>query len=114
MTPGAPTLPDAKRRVLERLKRAGPATARALAEELALTDVAVRQHLAALEEQGLVDQQTSKPTGPGRAAVTWWLTPLADDLFPDRHADLTVDRIAATRRAIGDAGLERVIGAGAA
>ena len=64
MAADTPTLTDAKRRVLERLKRAGPATARALAKKLSLTDVAVRQHLAALEEHGLVDQQTSKPTGP--------------------------------------------------
>ena len=109
MTATTPTLTDAKRRVIERLKRAGPATAGALAKELALTDVAVRQHLAALEEHGLVDQRTSKPTGPGRPAVTWSLTPLANDLFPDRHADLTVDLIAATREAMGDEGLQRVI-----
>lgn len=108
-TTGAPTLTDAKRRVIERLKRAGPATAGALAKELALTDVAVRQHLAALEEHGLVDQRASRPTGPGRPAVTWSLTPLANDLFPDRHADLTVDLIAATREAMGDEGLQRVI-----
>jgi len=111
MTTGAPTLTDAKRRVLERLKRAGPATAGALAEELGLTDVAVRQHLAALQEHGLVGQRTSRPRGPGRPAVTWSLTPLANDLFPDRHADLTVELIEATRQAVGDEGLQRVIAA---
>jgi predicted ArsR family transcriptional regulator len=39
------------------------------------------------------------------------LTDLAQDLFPDRHDDLTVELISAVRSALGDRGLQRVIDA---
>ncbi|MCH7572118.1 MAG: winged helix-turn-helix transcriptional regulator [Planctomycetes bacterium] len=47
-------LTEAKRRLLELLKRRGATSATELAEALGLTDVAIRQHLGALEEKGLV------------------------------------------------------------
>jgi predicted ArsR family transcriptional regulator len=99
----------ARRRVLERLKRTGPATAGELAGDLGLTDVAVRQHLAALEGAGLVESAKQPPAGRGRPSRLWSLTPVADSFFPDRHADLTVDLIDATRRAFGDDGLMRIV-----
>jgi predicted ArsR family transcriptional regulator len=37
------------------------------------------------------------------------LTDLATELFPDRHADLTVELLASVRRALGEDGLDRVI-----
>ena len=45
---------DAKRRLVERLKRVDSATASELAAEFDLTDTAVRQHLESLQEAGLV------------------------------------------------------------
>jgi predicted ArsR family transcriptional regulator len=45
---------DAKRRLVERLKRVDTATAGELAAEFELTDTAVRQHLEQLQELGLV------------------------------------------------------------
>jgi predicted ArsR family transcriptional regulator len=39
------------------------------------------------------------------------LTDLAQDLFPDRHDDLTLDLISAVRAALGDDGLQQVIDA---
>jgi len=108
-----PVTPDpvtpAKRRVLDLLKRLGPTEATALAARLELTDVAVRQHLIALEQNGLVEQRPSSPRGRGRPSAVWSLTELAAELFPDRHADLTVGLIDATRRELGERGLERVI-----
>jgi len=41
----------------------------------------------------------------------WTLTDLAQDLFPDRHDDLTVDLLTAVREALGEAGLQKVIDA---
>jgi predicted ArsR family transcriptional regulator len=106
----AEVISGAKRRLLERLKRSGPATAGELAAGLGLTDVAVRQHLLALEESGLVRQQTKSPEGRGRPAVLWSLSALAQEVFPDRHADLTLDLIEAARESFGEEGLERLIG----
>ncbi len=105
----AERITGAKRRLLERLKRGGPSTAVELAGLLGLTDVAVRQHLLALEANGLVRQRRQEPAGRGRPSVEWSLAPLAQEMFPDRHADLTVDLIEAARETFGQKGLDRLI-----
>ncbi len=99
-----------KRRVLERLKRA-EATVADLARALEMTEAGVRQHLDVLAEHGLVESRTRPAEGRGRPPTVWMLTDLAQDLFPDRHDDLTVELIAAVRAALGEQGLERVIDA---
>ena len=104
-------LTDAKRRVLERLKRVDGASASELAEGLGLTEAGVRQHLEALEQLGLVTRRARAAEGRGRPPVVWSLTPLASELFPDRHGDLTVELLGAIRDSVGDAGLDRVIDA---
>jgi predicted ArsR family transcriptional regulator len=102
---------DAKRRVLDRLKRVDGATAAELAGELGLTEAAVRQHLDALETNGLVTRRERPAAGRGRPPVEWSLTAVASELFPDRHGDLTVELIDAVRAALGEEGLERVVDA---
>jgi predicted ArsR family transcriptional regulator len=99
-----------KRRILERLIRAD-ATVAELARTLDMTEAGVRQHLDALAENGLVASRTRPGEGRGRPPTVWTLTDLAQDLFPDRHDDLTVDLISAVRTALGDEGLQRVIDA---
>lgn len=99
----------AKRRILDQLKRSGPRKAAQVAATLGLTDVAVRQHLLALEALGFVEQAREAPDGRGRPATLWTISSQAQALFPDHHAELTVGLIAATRRALGDEGLQRVV-----
>jgi predicted ArsR family transcriptional regulator len=107
-----PPLTDAKRRIVERLKRVENATAPELADEFGLTDTAVRQHLEALQDNGLVERAPSPPpSGRGRPPVRWQLTSLASELFPDRHADLTVELIGSIRSALGEEGLDKVLAA---
>ena len=101
----------AKRRLLEELKRTGPVTAGALAERLELTDVAVRQHLTALEESGLVVSGPGPTGGRGRPPTTWSPTERARGEFPDHHAQLSVELIEAMRRALGEDGVRRVVDA---
>ncbi len=103
------TLSGAKRRVIDHLKRSGPAAAGTIARALGLTAVAVRQHLQGLEAQQLVAPQPQAPAGRGRPVVHWSLTDTASSLFPDRHAELTVGLIAAAREAFGQEGLDRLI-----
>ena len=103
------TMSQAKRRLLHLLKRTGPSTAGALAEELGLTGVAIRQHLQELEKHGLVAQRKQPAEGRGRPSMLWSLTDLAEDLFPDRHGELTVALIEALRRSFGTEGVDRVI-----
>jgi predicted ArsR family transcriptional regulator len=102
-------LSPARRRVVELLKRRSGRTAGELAHDLGLTVAAVRLHLQALAEQGLAVATTLAPKGRGRPGTTWALTSLADGLFPDRHADLTVSLLRSLRDALGDEGIQRVI-----
>lgn len=107
----AGSISAAKRRLLDELKCAGPTTAGALAHALGLTDVAVRQHLTALEAAGLVTNTPGPAAGRGRPPTTWTLGDAARSLFPDNHAQLSVELIDAIRRAVGEDGLRRVVDA---
>lgn len=102
-------LSDAKRRIIELLKRADWATAQDLACEINTTTTAVRQHLDALETSGLVARFEGAIHGRGRPAIRWRTTPLSRELFPDRHSDLTVDLIKSIRASLGEDALNTVI-----
>ncbi|MEI8238321.1 MAG: transcriptional regulator, partial [Actinomycetota bacterium] len=91
------------------LKRADTATAPELAAEFRLTDTAIRQHLEALEAAKLVQRAVAPSSGRGRPPVHWRLSPSANSLFANRHADLTVELIASIRSALGEEALERVV-----
>lgn len=107
--------------ILDSLKRQGPQSAQAMAKELAITPMAVRQHLYDLFDQKLVTQDTAagdkgtdgscidKRPSAGRPVKRWRLTPQADSLFPDRHADLAVELIASIRSTFGEDAMERLI-----
>ncbi len=104
-------LGDTKRRIVDRLKRVDTATAPDLAIAFDLTDTAVRQHLEALAASGLVEIAPGDGArrGRGRPAMQWRLTALADELFPDRHGDLTVDLIRSIRTTLGEDALDAVV-----
>ena len=104
-----PSLSDAKRGILSLIKRLGPSPAGRLADHLGTTAVATRQHLATLEEAGLVRSESQAPSGRGRPAIRWSLTDLAFALFPDEHADLAVGLIQAIRTSVGERGLTKVV-----
>jgi predicted ArsR family transcriptional regulator len=109
MAPTTPPLePRTWRGLLERLKQDGPQDASALAGELGVSAMAVRQHLYALEKEGLVGfEAQARPVG--RPAKLWRLTAAADRFFPDGHADLTLNLLAAMREAFGEEGLEKLL-----
>jgi len=102
---------SAQRRIVDHLKRTGPSTTADLAEALGVTTQACRPQLAELEDHGLVVSELISTGVRGRPPVGWALTAKAIELFPDRHGDLTVELIAAMRAAVGEAGLDAVIGA---
>ena len=85
-------LPESRRRILLRLKLAGPSTIAALASEFGMTGEAVRQQLAPLVRQGDVSAQVgvSVPgsTGLGRPAARYRLTELGERFFPRKYEDL--------------------------
>ncbi|WP_411819690.1 metalloregulator ArsR/SmtB family transcription factor [Hyphococcus formosus] len=94
--------------VIDRLKRGGPQSATALAKDLGVTPMAVRLHLYALEEEGLVAAE-SEAKGRGRPTKKWRLTEEAARIFPDAHQGLAVEMINSVRELFGEAGLKKLI-----
>ena len=70
--------------------------------------MAARQHLARLEQEGLVDFE-DEAGRVGRPRRIWRVTASAGEHFPDNHAELALGMIEATREAFGAAGLEKLI-----
>jgi predicted ArsR family transcriptional regulator len=104
----APT--EARRAVLDLLKRRGPSDAKDIASALGVTAMAVRQHLYALEDDGLVTFAAApKDGGRGRPSKLWRADAVADALFADAHADLSVELIGNIKQVFGERGLDKLI-----
>lgn len=97
-----------KRAILDLLKVNGPTSAENLAEQLQITAMAVRQHLYALSESGLVDF-LEQPQEVGRPLKLWKLTEAANSEFTDRHDELIVDLLDSVREAVGESALDQII-----
>ena len=104
----APGERKTRRAITKLLKTEGPIDSAQLAERLGLTAMAVRQHLYALQREGLVTAE-ERPVPIGRPAKFWRLTPEADHLFPEAYAELSVALIDSVKDAFGEEGLERVL-----
>ena len=76
--------------VLKLLKTRGSATASELAGQLGLTDMAVRRHLAALEQDGYIAPATVRQP-MGRPAFVYQLTEEAEHFFPKNYHLLMLD-----------------------
>ncbi|MFN8556984.1 MAG: ArsR family transcriptional regulator [Dehalococcoidia bacterium] len=102
VTPADPSLPvsgrhSTKDRLLGLLRRHGARTVDDLVTATGLAAMTVRQHLAALERDGLV-QVAGARGGPGRPRHVYSLTDAGEETFPKRY-----DRFAAALlRVIGD------------
>src|SRR5262245_12745620 len=100
----------AKRAVLDHLKRNGPSDAAQIGAALGVTAMAVRQHLYALEDDGFVSFTTVSSEGTrGRPAKLWRIEESAQTIFPDAHAELSVELINNIKQAFGPRGLDRLI-----
>lgn len=95
-------------RILFHLKSRGPQTAADVAMRFGMTVAGARQHLLKLLDAGLVGSADSRE-GRGRPKKRWQLTERGHGRFPDRHSELTLDLLGATRALFGDAGLSRLI-----
>lgn len=102
--------PDARRRrqILDHLKLTGGQEAANLAELLGISAMAVRQHLYALQAEGLVTHQP-EPRPVGRPAKRWCLTEDAEAFFPDGHQELALGLLGALREAFGAQGVEKLL-----
>lgn len=96
-------------KILYQIKNLGPQTAKALSRQLRMTTMGARQHLALLEEQDLVKQTETERQKRGRPVRRWQLTQLAQQRFPDIHAQIVTDLIASVLELFGQKGLDRLI-----
>jgi len=97
-----------RRAIVKLLKTEGPMGSAQLAERLGLTAMAVRLHLYALQEEGMVSAE-DRPVPVGRPAKSWRLTREADRHFPEAYAELSVALIDAMQETFGAEGLNRVL-----
>jgi predicted ArsR family transcriptional regulator len=97
-----------RQKLLFHLKTKGPQPADRLAERLGVTPMAIRQHMARLEEDGLVCS-SDEAGRVGRPRRIWRLTPAAAEHFPDSHAELTLDILDAVRETFGDKGITKLV-----
>lgn len=95
-------------KILYRMKREGPVTAKILAEDFQLTTMGVRQHLQGLEEEGLVDFEDIKAK-VGRPTRHWHLTQKGHRRFADRHSDLIIQMLDSVEELFGQDGLSKVV-----
>ena len=79
-----------RRAILLTIKKHGEARAEELAEALAITPSAVRQHLSALVAEGLLGVREQRGAA-GRPKHFYSVTTAAEDLFPKTYGDLTCE-----------------------
>lgn len=101
-------LTSTRGRVIALLRRSDRTTAE-LAEELDLTDNAIRAQLTALERDGLVRTGGQRRQGVGKPAFIYELTPEAEKLFPRAYDDVLVDLIHALAERVGREETERIL-----
>lgn len=94
--------------ILFQLKSLGEAQAETLARRLRITVQAVRQRLERLLADNLV-AYSDRAHGRGRPRRLWSLAPGAASLFPDTHAQLTVDLIGTIRCELGETALAQLL-----
>jgi DeoR family transcriptional regulator, suf operon transcriptional repressor len=81
-------MPETRRTMLNALKKRGELLAEELAEVSGITASGTRQHLQALEADGLVTHLEQRE-GRGRPKHVFKLTPAADALYPRTYSELT-------------------------
>ncbi|MEN9509642.1 MAG: hypothetical protein RLZZ621_2205, partial [Gemmatimonadota bacterium] len=94
--------------LLVALKKAQPLSAHELGEQFGLTANALRRHLKALEEDGLVRFQR-EVRGVGAPVYTYSLTPAGEALFPRSYVQVLSAALDALRSQRGDAAVEAVL-----
>ena len=88
VSPALVAMPETRRTMLNALKKRGELRAEELAEIGGITASGTRQHLQALEADGLVTHLEQRE-GRGRPKHVFKLTPAADALYPRTYSELT-------------------------
>ncbi|OPH54699.1 transcriptional regulator [Paenibacillus ferrarius] len=76
--------------ILSMLKTQGPLSVHDMSKQLGITEMAVRRHIHALEKDNLLETKLVRQA-MGRPTNVYTLAPLADELFPKKYMQLTID-----------------------
>lgn len=99
---------ETRQQILGLLRRNSSMTAAELSEALGIGAVGVRQHLALLERDSLV-QIADVRRGVGRPSHLYSLTPNAEALFPKRYDKLAIDAIEFIAATGGDTAVDQFV-----
>lgn len=94
--------------ILRLLRRHGEMTAIELSETLSIGAVGIRQHLALLERDGLV-QVSGLRRSVGRPSHLYMLTPEAERYFPKAYNEFAVEILDHVLEHYGQEGVEQII-----
>jgi predicted ArsR family transcriptional regulator len=93
--------------ILQLLRRHGQMTAQELSDALCIGAVGVRQHLAMLDRDGLV-QVAGLRRSVGRPSHLYMLTPEAEERFPKRYDRIALDLISYVAESGGPPAVEAI------
>jgi predicted ArsR family transcriptional regulator len=96
-----------RQEILRSVKLNGSMTADELGRELGISPVAVRQHLASLEAEGLV-QTSIERRGLGRPVHRYTITSRGDETFPRAYDHFATSLLDDIRSVLGDQAVVRV------
>jgi predicted ArsR family transcriptional regulator len=99
---------ETRREILNKLKTRGALSSNAMARELGISSMAVRQHLRELEDAGDVTS-SDLSQGKGRPTKYWELTSNANRHFSDRHLDLILDLLHGLDATLGEEGMSALL-----
>jgi len=102
--------PSTRQQIVKLLRTRGGMTASTLAEELRITSMGVRRHLAALERSDLVRVEMQRQK-MGRPTFIYALTDQAQDLFPKNYHTLANQFLDAARDTNGMYGVKTLFNA---
>lgn len=102
-------LAKSQERILHRLKTRGPQSVKILSNQLDMTTMGVRQHLAEMEAKHLVSQTREEKQTRGRPVHLWRLSAKGHECFPDGHSQVTVELIDVIRQNLGEDSLNSLI-----
>lgn len=105
---GFVSLNQTQKRMLMYLKMHGAQPAAVLAGVMGLTNEGARQHLMRMMEEGWISSE-SQSKGVGRPIILYQITEAGFGLFPDAHAELTLQLLASVKALFGQDGLDRLI-----
>ena len=97
-----------RQEILTSIKCRGAMTAEELARALNISQVAVRQHLAALEAEGVIIVSVER-RGLGRPAHRYTLTRRGDEAFPRRYDNLAISLLEELRSSEGEEALRALL-----